>query len=170
MRKTLAFLTTLCCLVIAVPAGAQERRVFHVDGWKWQNNESTGTLYFHCEDKSFCSKDATVSYKAVGGGTMTLDQFRAYQDQNVKALIAQLPSSNPKLIEARPYKNDAVPAYIAVRSVVLDKKPVFSVNAFFDGPQNNVSMISSAPTREEAERNFETFVSLAILVAKGKSK
>src|SRR5882757_5427974 len=75
---------------LPAPSSAAQPAPVAVSGWRYERSGSDGYV-FHCEQSS-CGAGSKVSYRLYpAGNAMTLDQFRAGQDQIVKALEQRKP-------------------------------------------------------------------------------
>ena len=130
-----------------------------MSGWRYEQ-KGADTHIFHCEQAS-CGAGSKVSYRVYAAGNpMTLEQFRASQDQIITALQQRKPDQKITILGVESDKSTAVPrAYRAHRlTVAANGASEYQVNGLLFGAKASASLISSARDEKVSTDNYATFM------------
>lgn len=127
---------------------------------------------FRCTQSS-CGAGSKVSYRYyIGGKQMTLDQFRAGQEQIIKALEQRTPGQRITLLGVDGDKGTATPRMFNARrlTVTADGASEYQVSGLLIGGQGSASLISSARDEKASNDNYAKFAAAAKLVLAPKTR
>ena len=142
-----------------------------MSGWRYEQ-KGADTHIFHCEQAS-CGAGSKVSYRVYSAGNpMTLEQFRASQDQIITALQQRKPDQKITLLGVDGTKGTALPRMYRARrlTVTPDGVSEYQVNGLLFGTRASASLISSARDEKVSNDNYAKFVAAAMLVLAPKSR
>ncbi|MGY3453474.1 hypothetical protein [Bradyrhizobium sp. USDA 4353] len=132
---------------------------FAVSGWKPQRPNGTDVTFFLCEDAK-CSPGSKVSYRLYPPNTtMTIEQFRASQEQTIKPLDQRVPGQTTTILGVDGDKGTGVPRVFRVRrlKVAPDGTKEYQVSGVLFGVKGSASLISSADSEKGSTGNFAQF-------------
>ncbi|MHC2461410.1 hypothetical protein [Bradyrhizobium embrapense] len=155
----------------APPSATTPAPPFTVSGWSYERRGSDMHM-FRCAQAS-CGAGSKVSYRYyTGGKQMTLDQFRAGQEQIIKALEQRTPGQRITLLGVDGDKGTAGPRMFKARrlTVTADGASEYQVSGLLLGGQGSVSLISSARDEKASNDNYAKFAAAAKLVLAPKSR
>jgi hypothetical protein len=130
-----------------------------VSGWRYERS-GPDTHVFHCEQPT-CGAGSKVSYRLYAANNpMTLDQFRASQDQIIKALEQRKPDQKITLIGVDGGKGAATPRMYRARRLTVAPNGVseYQVNGLLFGAKASASLISSARDEKASNDNYAKFM------------
>ncbi|WP_244422353.1 hypothetical protein [Bradyrhizobium sp. ORS 285] len=140
----------------APPAAAAP---FSVSGWKPQRPNGTDVTFFLCDDAK-CGPGSKVSYRLYPPNTtMTIEQFRASQEQTVKLLDQRVPGQTTTILGVDGDKGTKLPRVFRVRrlKVAPDGTKEYQVSGVLFGLKGSASLISSADSEKGSTTNFAQF-------------
>ncbi|QOZ37958.1 hypothetical protein XH92_18420 [Bradyrhizobium sp. CCBAU 53421] len=142
-----------------------------MSGWSYERRGSDMHT-FRCAQAS-CGAGSKVSYRYyTGGKQMTLDQFRAGQEQIIKALEQRTPGQRITLLGVDGDKGTAMPRMFKARrlTVTADGASEYQVSGLLIGGQGSASLISSARDEKASNDNYAKFAAAAKLVLAPKTR
>ncbi|WGS23128.1 MULTISPECIES: hypothetical protein [unclassified Bradyrhizobium] len=154
----------------APTAGPQAPPV-SVSGWSYHRGGSDVHI-FHCEQPS-CGAGSKVTYRLYAANNpMTLQQFRASQDQIIKALEQRKPGQRITLLGVDGAKGTAVPRMYRARrlTVTPDGTSEYQVNGLLFGTRASASLISSAHDEKASNDNYAKFAAAVMLALAPKTR
>ncbi|WP_315719338.1 MULTISPECIES: hypothetical protein [unclassified Bradyrhizobium] len=141
---------------------------FAVSGWKPQRPNGADVTFFLCEDAK-CGPGSKVSYRLYPPNTtMTIEQFRASQEQTIKLLDRRVPGQTTTILGVDGDKGTGVPRVFRVRrlKVAPDGTREYQVSGVLFGVKGSASLISSADSEKGSTTNFAQFA-IPVLVLLG---
>jgi hypothetical protein len=143
----------------APPPSTMQPPPVAVSGWRYERS-GPDTHVFHCEQPT-CGAGSKVSYRLYAANNpMTLDQFRASQDQIIKALEQRKPDQKITLIGVDGGKGAATPRMYRARRLTVAPNGVseYQVNGLLFGAKASASLISSARDEKASNDNYAKFM------------
>ncbi|CCD95774.1 conserved hypothetical protein [Bradyrhizobium sp. ORS 375] len=130
-----------------------------MSGWKPQRPNGTDVTFYLCEDAK-CGPGSKVSYRLYPPNTtMTVEQFRASQEQTIKLLDQRVPGQTTTILGVDGDKGTDVPRVFRVRrlKVAPDGTKEYQVSGVLFGVKGSASLISSADSDKASTTNFAQF-------------
>ena len=153
------------------PSATTQAPPFTISGWSYERRGSDVHM-FRCAQSS-CGAGSKVSYRYyTGGKQMTLDQFRAGQEQIIKALEQRTPGQRITLLGVDGDKGTATPRMFKARrlTVTANGASEYQVSGLLIGGQGSASLISSARDEKASNDNYAKFAAAAKLVLAPKTR
>ncbi|GLH81991.1 hypothetical protein SSBR45G_69000 [Bradyrhizobium sp. SSBR45G] len=143
----------------ATPSPAAPPQPFSVSGWRSQRPSGTDVTFFICEDTK-CGPGSKVSYRLYAPDTtMTIEQFRASQEQTVKILDQRVPGQTTTILGVEGDKGTNLPRVFRARrlKVAADGSREYQVSGMLFGLKASASLISTAGGEASSTTNFALF-------------
>ncbi|MGJ4947546.1 hypothetical protein [Bradyrhizobium sp. HKCCYLS20291] len=150
------------------PSPAAPSLPFSVGGWKSQRPNGTDVTFFLCQEAQ-CGPGSKVSYRLYApDATMTVEQFRASQEQTIRILDERVPGQTTTILGVEGDKGTGVPRVFRVRrlKVAPDGTREYQVSGMLFGSRGSASLISSASSETNSTTNFAQFA-IPVLVLLG---
>ncbi|MGY4307547.1 hypothetical protein ACVIJ6_004790 [Bradyrhizobium sp. USDA 4369] len=141
------------------PLPAAPRPPIAVSGWTPQRPNGTDVTFFLCEDAK-CGPGSKVSYRLYAPNTtLTIEQFRASQEQTVKLLDQRVPGQKTTILRVEGDNGTGVPRVFRVRrlKVAPDGTKEYQVSGVLFGAKGSASLISTASSEAASNANFAQF-------------
>ncbi|MGJ5133213.1 hypothetical protein [Bradyrhizobium sp. SZCCHNRI1073] len=154
------------------PSVATPPLPFTVGGWKPQRPNGTDVTFFLCDDAK-CGPGSKVSYRLYGPNTtMTIEQFRASQDQTVKLLDQRVPGQTTTILGVEGGKGSGLPRMFYARRLKVSPggEKEYQVSGMLFGARGSASLISSATGEANSTANFKQFAVPVMLLLAPRSK
>lgn len=127
-------------------------------GWRREASPN-GTIYFHCAGANTCQEGDLVSYRIQGQGrAFTLDTFREQQERVNRVMRTERGFRNVAMAAPRDESRGDTIVFVADLDLTDSRGSNSAmISAYFARNQQNVTIISTAPTRAAARDNIAVF-------------